>query len=489
MVEKRDIYAKQEIIVAFEEEPLCICVITPIMQRAHTLPSAKEHLFIDSTSSCDPGHHSLTFLLTACSAGSIPLGLLITKGQTTAAYSKGFSLFQKCAAKFAFGNQGYPTTILTDNSAAEIAAIKETWPNSAHFLCVFHILQAVWRWLYNTDNKIHHDDRTRLMIDFKRILRAQDCVEIQIAYETCLENGAKYPQWIKYINEYWAFKEKWALAYRDEKIRGHHTNNFSEANIRIFKDVVLSRVKAYNVISLVDFCATGLEQYHVTKLRDFANFRSRKSYLFFQNCLKKIQYFTADGITPINNHLFLVPSESNAGNTYTVDCEIGVCSCPEGQFGKFCKHQCAIFRFFDLPFVNFPPITQHERYMMAKVALGEKQVPHISFYEDFLEENPETERNPLDLVETFVTEPSNNENVGTASNLIPNKDNLEIVSQVTEDTNELRDSIVEILTQNINSHEPCLELNTALKVYKKRLQAITTNGLLLQFLHTAGMKR
>lgn len=28
-------------------------------------------------------------------------------------------------------------------------------------------------------------------------------------------------EWIKYIADYWAFKEKWCHAYRDEKMRGH----------------------------------------------------------------------------------------------------------------------------------------------------------------------------------------------------------------------------------------------------------------------------
>ena len=88
---------------------------------------------------------------------------------------------------------GYPTTILTDNSAAKIAAIKATWPKSIHFLCVFHILQAIWRWLHNSDNKIAQDDRTTLILDFKKILKAENFEDMEAAYNECIDNGTEYP--------------------------------------------------------------------------------------------------------------------------------------------------------------------------------------------------------------------------------------------------------------------------------------------------------
>ena len=36
--------------------------------------------------------------------------------------------------------------------------------------------------------------------------------------------------------------------------RGNNTNNYSEATMRIIKDVILNRTKAFNVVALVDFC-------------------------------------------------------------------------------------------------------------------------------------------------------------------------------------------------------------------------------------------
>lgn len=38
----------------------------------------------------------------------------------------------------------------------------------------------------------------------------------------------------------------------------------------------------------------------------------------------------------------------NKNSEYMVDMEAEVCSCPEGQTGKPCKHQCAVVRQFNL---------------------------------------------------------------------------------------------------------------------------------------------
>jgi len=48
----------------------------------------------------------------------------------------------------AFDGKGFPTIFLTDNSDAEIA-LNAVWPNSKSLLCIFHILQDLWRWLWD----------------------------------------------------------------------------------------------------------------------------------------------------------------------------------------------------------------------------------------------------------------------------------------------------------------------------------------------------
>lgn len=308
---------------------------------------ASEMVFMDTTSSCDASHNSVTFLLTPCAAGAAPLGILITEGQSKDIYSEAFSLFKE---KFpiAFNNKGHPTLFMTDHSLAEMDAIAEVWPESKHLLCIFHVLQAVWRWLWDGKNVIHHSDRIQLMKSFQEILYSSSINDMEATYAESLKFGETYPQWRKYMEYYYSFKELWCLCYRNFQVRENHTNNLSEASIRVFKDIVLSRLKAHNIISLIDFSCTILEKMYVGKFRQFSNFRSRKPFLFFKSCLKKCSYLTKDKITQLDKFIFCVPSEKNENSFYVVNTEIGSCTCAAGKFGKFCKHECAIYQHYQI---------------------------------------------------------------------------------------------------------------------------------------------
>ncbi|CAI6351848.1 unnamed protein product [Macrosiphum euphorbiae] len=131
--EKKETYATNGISIYFQEEPFVILILTPIMKRAHDLPLSKDIVFVDSTSSCDPENHCITFLLTPCAAGAAPLGVILSKGQSEASYSSGFNLIKQ-NVKNAFGGQGFPSLFLTDNSDAEINALKTVWPQSRSLL-------------------------------------------------------------------------------------------------------------------------------------------------------------------------------------------------------------------------------------------------------------------------------------------------------------------------------------------------------------------
>jgi len=122
--------------------------------RAHDLPLAEHIVFVDSTSSCDPENHCITFLLTPYASSAAPFGVLITKGQSEESYYKAGFLLIKNNVQNAFDGKGFPTIFLTDNSHSEINALKLVWPNLKSLLCIFHILQAVWSRLWDSDNNI-----------------------------------------------------------------------------------------------------------------------------------------------------------------------------------------------------------------------------------------------------------------------------------------------------------------------------------------------
>ncbi|GBL96638.1 hypothetical protein AVEN_207801-1 [Araneus ventricosus] len=289
----------------------------------------------------------------------------------------------------AFNGKGAPATFITDDSEAEINIMKKIWPSNSNFLFIFHVGQAVWRWLWDSKNGIPNDSRRQLMSYFQSILYAESPACAKEAYlnaigyiGSCIPT---YPLWNAYLMQMWNRTELRCLAFRDESVKGHNTNNFSEVAIRIFKDEVLSRVRAYNVITLIDFCSTTLEGYSTRRLQEFANSRNPGPRLF----LEKMKKNSLDSRNPINpEHLkkiqcnesqFSVLSENI---TYFVDVLSACCSCSAGRLGKFCKHQFAVNYYYNICGKNFPAVGAKEKHEIACLPLGQ-EAPPVAFYQQF----------------------------------------------------------------------------------------------------------
>lgn len=72
------------------------------------------------------------------------------------------------------------------------------------------------------------------------------------------------------------------------RTRGHNTNNYSEASIRILKDIVLDRTKALDVMALVEFLSVVWKRYCYLRLGDHANLRVARHRLLHESLLAKI---------------------------------------------------------------------------------------------------------------------------------------------------------------------------------------------------------
>jgi len=64
--------------------------------------------------------------------------------------------------------------------------------------------------------------------------------------------------------------------------RNNQTNNYSEASIRILKEIVLECTKAYNIVALIEFIAIIWDKYFINRLLDFAYNRRSKSHFEMQ---------------------------------------------------------------------------------------------------------------------------------------------------------------------------------------------------------------
>lgn len=469
------------------------------MKRAHELPLSKDIVFVDSTSSCDPQNHCITFLLTPCAAGAAPLGVICTQGQSEEAYYSGFDLI-KNNLKNAFGGQGYPKIFLTDNSAAEINALKSVWPKSTSLLCIFHVMQAVWRWLWDSKNNINKDHRTSMMQEFRQILYADTIEEALQAFNFALNQRSMYSKWQKYISQHWEHRKQWCLAWREYTIRGHHTNNFSEVSVRIFKENVLCRVKAYNVISLVDFCCTKLEDYYKKKFQEFSNDRNSTARLYFEKVIKKCDYVKKEDVIE-ENKIYYVPSESDKQMMYSVEPTIGVCSCKDGMHGKFCKHQGVVFKFYNEVGVNFPSVTVEDKYLVSKLALGDK-TPKKTFFEgllssEALHNHNEIMRAPIEEIEILKNNQTEHEETTNDSLNYVTKENVfkQQLTSMHDNSSEILHtqdsfSVLEEITNQMSVNVKKFSQSTYenLLKFKDRLNRIKTEGQFNSFLATAGTR-
>ena len=131
------------------DTPLVLAICTPLMARTHRLlQQAGELVFCDSTASLDR-YNCPTFIVSTSSAGGgIPLGVVITSGESEDTLTECFAQLRLVLPEKAFygrGNSG-PKILMTDDSEAEKNALQNVWPEATQFLCIFHYLQAWWKY-------------------------------------------------------------------------------------------------------------------------------------------------------------------------------------------------------------------------------------------------------------------------------------------------------------------------------------------------------
>lgn len=98
-------------------------------------------------------------------------------------YFTGFGMIKEGLGDWAFYGRGEPQSFMTDNCDAERKAIAKTWPTSRCFLCIFHILQQIWRWLLDSKHGIQKHNRQELMAATKSLVYAKSRDEFLQVWE------------------------------------------------------------------------------------------------------------------------------------------------------------------------------------------------------------------------------------------------------------------------------------------------------------------
>ena len=182
-----------------------------------------------------------------------------------------------------FGKPDGPSVIMSDNCVELRNALRETWPNSNLLLCVFHILQQVWRWLFDKSHGITKSDRVDIMKHFRKLVYARTVIDFDDITDQFMNSDVlnKYKNAVLYFNDLLELKTNWAHCLRTIIIitlfyfghkrsctikyvepatsipatlmtRGTNTNNYVEAQFLAIKDTILQRNRQFNVNMLLD---------------------------------------------------------------------------------------------------------------------------------------------------------------------------------------------------------------------------------------------
>lgn len=162
----------------------------------------------------------------------------------------------------------------------------------------------------------------------------------------------------------------------------------------------MERLRALNVVALIEFSIDDLDKYYVKRLLDHAHNRQNMHSLLNDKLLRRVGNIDIKNIVQLDINLFQVPSATTdngikidfykirwnlfkklffLGLIYEVNTEIGYCSCKAGDRGTFCKHMALLVEHFNVSLPCAPPLRSTDRHALAKLALGDK-CPEEKFF-------------------------------------------------------------------------------------------------------------
>lgn len=265
------------------ENEYAIAICTPTMKRINTLwDRSGEMVLIDSSGNMDRHGVRVFLMLTYSPVGGLPVGVLITTSETEEVVQQGLELYLTLLPEDAFGGRGMkgPKLFMTDDCAASRNALHTVFPSASLYLCVFHVLQAVWRYLLDSKHGVGMADRQEIFYIVKEMLWADDQETLESVYSKLVLHCSDkdYSCLLKYFNDLYERRKEWGLCYREfsadngySLVRANNTNNICEAAVRVLKEKILKRVQAFNVVQLLDFLCDPYSSYYVGKLLDAAN--------------------------------------------------------------------------------------------------------------------------------------------------------------------------------------------------------------------------
>ena len=432
------------------EQPLFLAICTPLMARVHeNIQQSKELIFVDSSSSFNDFNNSMFVVSTSSAAGGLPLGVVVTSGESSSIVYQAMCALKELLPKRAFYGQNSPENIITDNSSAERDGLKNAWPTATLYLCVFHFLQSMWRWLTSAKNGIHKDDQQHLMSLIRKLVNAQteqtlndECRKLQLD-----TTALKYSNFISHTKMYWGRKTEWAVCFRDNAtLRGIDTNNYAESGIRILKDIVFRRVRAYNLIQLFEFIVVTFELYYKRHLLAVAHNRMDRYISLRYKGLGASQVDPSDITQSSSADLYLVKSKRNEVDTdkWTCTCSVGRTGYPSGEP---CKHQHAVAKHYHMQAPTLVPYFNSEgRYKHAVIALGSDEAGGKHYYESIIDKD-------INKGEDIMVTSTNEVSEESVECRDSGQENLDTMLELIHEHDAMKDEIKQLSSQFVSDVE------------------------------------
>ncbi|KAI4810224.1 hypothetical protein KUCAC02_019065 [Chaenocephalus aceratus] len=304
-----------------------VVVCSPLMKIVHQLKHSGELCFIDSSGNMDRENCRVFLLLTHSCAGGLPLGILLCQSEDEQTIAQGLEQLRQVVGEKGFAGRGHewPQLVITDDCRAERGALGKAFPKATLLLCSFHLLQAVWRWLWSKESGVTHGDRPALFAIVKEMLYCQEIGSVDRLYSEARRHPSSCSQ-----------------------------------------DKILQRTKAFNLPQLFDLLTSRLETYYEARIVDVALGRWES----FQRAkfLPQDGNIAASRIQQIEVKKFVVKGSTQA---YDVDMDLELCSCPAGQTGALCKHQAAVMKHYSCLSHSFLPINPEMRAELMKLTSAE----------------------------------------------------------------------------------------------------------------------
>lgn len=315
-----------------------ICICPPLFKRIHKyFQFSFEMIFMESTRTLGKKGSRIFVILTHEDCGGLPLGIIITPTESSKLIQMGLGLLIEIAGKDAFGGRiEGPAIIMTHDSTAEQAAVKTVWPTSKTLLCIHHVLQAVKRWLMEAKNNIPEYWQNLYFKDFRTVMYTETVEECLKIYEFA-KTKIEHENYSIYLETYWKRRDLWALSYRNNLLtRSCNANNLSETVMAILQDKIVSRMKSFNLVQLIDFMLSKFVNYYKFRLLDAAHNRLRNN--LFDDTNKLPLPNVLEQIQVVSDAQIYVPSETTTNLWYIVDINALSCTCITGITETMCKH-------------------------------------------------------------------------------------------------------------------------------------------------------